>query len=106
MFFRIFIDVFNKYHERKPGEWMRKSASKRIRRNSYIVGMISFTVALIFGIIVNSYTEKEQKANATYTAKSTVRRIKSQLDQYVVISDFLENTINEGYPLDQNEFSK
>ena len=85
---------------------MRKSASKRIRRNSYIVGMISFTVALIFGIIVNSYTEKEQKANATYTAKSTVRRINSQLDQYVVISDFLENTINEGYPLDQNEFSK
>ena len=84
----------------------KKSASKRIRRNSYIVGMISFTVALIFGIIVNSYTEKEQKANATYTAKSTVRRIKSQLDQYVVISDFLENTINEGYPLDQNEFSK
>ena len=68
--------------------------------------MISFVVALIFGIIVNSYTEKEQKANATYTAKSTVRRIKSQLDQYVVISDFLENTINEGYPLDQNEFSK
>lgn len=107
MFFRIFIEVFNKYHERKPGEWMRKkSASKRIRRNSYIVGMISFTLALIFGIIVNSYTEKEQKANATYTAKSTVRRIKSQLDQYVVISDFLENTINEGYPLDQNEFSK
>ena len=84
----------------------KKSASKRIRRNIYIVGMISFTVALIFGIIVNSYTEKEQKANATYTAKSTVRRIKSQLDQYVVISDFLENTINEGYPLDQNEFSK
>lgn len=107
MFFRILIDVFNKYHERKPGEWMRKkSASKTIKRNCYIVGMISFTVALIFGIIVNSYTEKEQKANATYTAKSTVRRIKSQLDQYVVISDFLENTINEGYPLDQNEFSK
>ena len=84
----------------------KKSASKRIRRNCYIVGMISFVVALIFGIIVNSYTEKEQKANASYTAKSTVRRIKSQLDQYVVISDFLENTINEGYPLDQNEFSK
>lgn len=84
----------------------KKSVVKRIKRNCYIVGMISFIVALIFGIIVNSYTEKEQKANATYTAKSTVRRIKSQLDQYVVISDFLENTINEGYSLDQNEFSK
>ena len=84
----------------------KKSVVKRIKRNCYIVGMISFIVALIFGIIVNSYTEKEQKANATYTAKSTVRRIKSQLDQYVVISDFLENTINEGYPLDQNEVSK
>ena len=84
----------------------KKSVVKKIKRNCYIVGMISFVVALIFGIIVNSYTEKEQKANATYTAKSTVRRIKSQLDQYVVISDFLENTINEGYPLNQNEFSK
>ena len=84
----------------------KKSVVKRIKRNCYIVGMISFIVALIFGIIVNSYTEKEQKANATYTAKSTVRRIKSQLDQYVVISDFLENTIIEGYSLDQNEFSK
>ena len=84
----------------------KKSVVKRIRRNCYIVGLISFVVALIFGIIVNSYTEKEQKANATYTAKSTVRRIKSQLDQYVVISDFLENTIIEGYSLDQNEFSK
>ena len=84
----------------------KKSVVKRIKRNCYIVGMISFIVALIFGIIVNSYTEKEQRANATYTAKSTVRRIKSQLDQYVVISDFLENTIIEGYSLDQNEFSK
>ena len=83
----------------------KKSVVKRIKRNCYIVGMISFIVALIFGIIVNSYTEKEQKANATYTAKSTVRRIKSQLDQYVVISDFLENTIIEGSSLDQNEFS-
>lgn len=107
MFFvNLLMFSINNVKESQENGWEKKSASKRIKRNCYIVGLISFVVALIFGIIVNSYTEKEQKANATYTAKSTVRRIKSQLDQYVVISDFLENTINEGYPLDQNEFSK
>lgn len=29
MFFRILIDVFNKYHERKPGEWMRKKVPQK-----------------------------------------------------------------------------
>ena len=84
----------------------KKCVGKRIKRNCYIVGMISFIIALVFGIIINAFAEKDQKVNATYTANSTVRRIKSQLDQYVVMSDFLENTINEGYALDQEDFSK
>lgn len=74
--------------------------------SSQIVGMISFIIALVFGTIINAFAEKDQKVNAAYTANSTVRRIKSQLDQYVVMSDFLENTINEGYALDQEDFSK
>ena len=84
----------------------KKCVGKRIKRNCYIVGMISFIIALVFGTIINAFSEKDQKVNATYTANSTVRRIKSQLDQYVVMSDFLENTINEGYALDQEDFSK
>ena len=84
----------------------KKCVGKRIKRNCYIVGMISFIIALFFGTIINAFAEKDQKVNATYTANSTVRRIKSQLDQYVVMSDFLENTINEGYALDQEDFSK
>ena len=84
----------------------KKCVGKRIKRNCYIVGMISFIIALVFGTIINAFAEKDQKVNATYTANSTVRRIKSQLDQYVVMSDFLENTINEGYALDQEDFSK
>ena len=84
----------------------KKCVGKRIKRNCYIVGMISFIIALVFGTIINAFSEKDQKVNATYTANSTVRRIKSQLDQYVVMSDFLENTINEGYALDQENFSK
>lgn len=84
----------------------KKCVGKRINRNCYIVGMISFIIALVFGTIINAFSEKDQKVNATYTANSTVRRIKSQLDQYVVMSDFLENTINEGYALDQEDFSK
>ena len=84
----------------------KKCVGKRIKRNCYIVGMISFIIALVFGTIINAFAEKGQKVNATYTANSTVRRIKSQLDQYVVMSDFLENTINEGYALNQEDFSK
>ena len=84
----------------------KKCVGKKIKRNCYIVGMISFIIALVFGTIINAFSEKDQKVNATYTANSTVRRIKSQLDQYVVMSDFLENTINEGYALDQENFSK
>ena len=84
----------------------KKCVGKKIKRNCYIVGMISFIIALVFGTIINVLAEKDKKVNATYTANSTVRRIKSQLDQYVVMSDFLENTINEGYALDQENFSK
>lgn len=84
----------------------KKCVGKRIKRNCYIVGMISFIIALVFGTIINAFAEKDQKVNAAYTANSTVRRIKSQLDQYVVMSDFLESTINEGYALDQEDFSK
>lgn len=84
----------------------KKCVGKRIKRNCYIVGMIPFIIALVFGTIINVLAEKDQKVNATYAANSTVRRIKSQLDQYVVMSDFLENTINEGYALDQEDFSK
>ena len=50
--------------------------------------------------------EKEEKSGAAYMAQSTVRRIKAQLERYVVSSDLMENIINAGYQLDEETFSK
>ena len=49
--------------------------------------------------------EKEEKSGAAYMAQSTVRRIKAQLEQYVVSSDLVENMIQTGYQLDEETFS-
>ena len=54
----------------------------------------------LVGCMIFGYMEKEEKAGAAYTAqKSTVRRIKAQLEQYVVSSDLVENIIQTGYQL-------
>ena len=60
----------------------------------------------LVGCMIFGYMEKEEKAGAAYTAQSTVRRIKAQLERYVVNSDLMENIINAGYQLDEETFSK
>ena len=63
-----------------------------------------FSYFLLTEGVFNTYRSNSLKESAAYTARSTVRRIKSQLDQYVVISDFMENALHEGYILDKDYF--
>ena len=79
-------------------------AAKKIVKKCYVVGLISFLIFLLIDGVFNTYRSNSLKESAAYTARSTVRRIKSQLDQYVVISDFMENALNEGYILDEDSF--
>ena len=72
------------------------------RRGNYLVFFPSYT----FRDEVEAYMEKEEKSRAAYMAQSTVRRIKAQLERYVVSSDLIENIINAGYQLDEETFSK
>ena len=58
------------------------------------------------GCIIVKNIEKEKKTAASYTAQSTVKRINAQLDQYVELSEFLENVILAGYDLNQTTFSE
>ena len=44
----------------------------------------------LVGCMILGYMEKEEKSGAAYMAQSTVRRIKAQLEQYVVSSDLVE----------------
>ncbi len=80
-------------------------AAKKIVKKCYVVGLISFLIFLLIECVFNTYRSNAFKENAAYTARSTVRRIKSQLDQYVVMSDFMENVLNEGYISDENSFN-
>ena len=80
--------------------------AKKIRKYCFVAGFLSFLGALLFGWIIIGYTEKEEKISAGYMAQNTAKRIKSQLDKYVMISDFIENVIDEGYDFSEDEFSE
>ena len=84
----------------------RSSASKQIKKYSLIVGLLVFIASFLFGYINLKNIEKGKKTAATYTAQSTVRRINAQLNQYVELSEFLENVILAGYNLNQTTFSE
>ena len=83
-----------------------RTASKRIKKYSWIVGLLIFLTALLLGWMNVMNIEKGKKTAASYTAQSTVRRINAQLDQYVELSEFLGNVILAGYDLDQTTFSE
>ena len=82
------------------------NASKQIMKYSWIVGLLIFMITLLLGCITIRNLEKEKKTAAAYTAQSTVRRINAQLNQYVELSEFLENVVLAGYDLDQTTFSE
>ena len=91
---------------RQPRMKKRSSASKQIKKYSLIVGLLVFIASFLFGYINLKNIEKGKKTAATYTAKSTVRRINAQLNQYVELSEFLGNVVLTGYKLDQTSFSE
>ena len=82
------------------------TSSKQTKRYSWIIGLLIFIIALLLGCIIVKNIEKEKKTAAAYTAQSTVKRINAQLDQYVELSEFLENVILAGYDLNQTTFSE
>ena len=82
------------------------TVSKQIKRYSWIIGLLIFITAFLLGCIIVNNIAKEKKTAAAYTAQSTVKRINAQLDQYVELSEFLENVILAGYDLNQTTFSE
>ena len=83
----------------------RNPVEKKIQRKCYVVGLIAFVSALFLAYFLLGNIKKNEQAAATYTAQNTVRRIRSQLDEYVICSNILENVILAGYELDEDGFS-
>lgn len=83
----------------------RKTNRKTIKLRTALVFCVTFVVVMIFTSILNQNQIKEEKLKATYTAESTVNRIESQLDQYLVASDFLKHIVENGNALDDQTYS-
>ena len=83
----------------------RNPVEKKIQRKCYVVGLIAFVSALFLAYFLLENIRKNEQAAATYTAQNTVRRIQSQLDEYVTCSNVLENVILAGYELNEEGFS-
>lgn len=86
---------------------MKKNISLRfIRVRTAIVLIISFLIINAF-IHVQFYNQrKEATLKAEYTAESTVRRIESQLDKYLTMSDFFKRMIEAGKDIDDENFKQ
>lgn len=84
---------------------MKKNISLRfIRIRTTIVLIVSFLIINAF-IHIQFYNQrKEAKLKAEYTAESTVRRIESQLDKYLTMSDFFKRMIESGNNVDDEGF--
>ena len=83
----------------------RNPVEKKIQRKCYVVGLIAFVSALFLAYFLLGNIKKNEQAAATYTAQNTVRRIRSQMDEYVICSNILKNVILAGYELDEDGFS-
>ena len=79
---------------------------KKIRLHCYIVGLIAFLTALIVGAFLLHKLEEDEKTTAKYMAQITEKRVRARLEQYIILSDLLENYISDGENLDENTFSE
>ena len=86
---------------------MKKNISLRfIRIRTAVVLIISFLIINAF-IHVQFYNQrKEAKLKAEYTAEATVRRIESQLDKYLTMSDFFKRMIEAGKDINDDNFKQ
>ena len=80
------------------------TAAKYIKKYCYVIGLLSFLVAFFFCGVGIHYQEMQKKASGTYLAESTVRRIKSGLERYVMVSEIIGNCLIDGDDLDETSF--
>ena len=84
----------------------KKIDLKFIRIRTVIILLISFLIINGFVHMQFYNQKKEAKLKAEYTAEATVRRIESQLDKYLAMSDFFKNMIKTGNEPDGEYFTQ
>ena len=79
---------------------------KKIKIYCYIVGLIAFLTAFMVGAFLFHKLDKDEKITAKYMAQITEKRVRARLEQYIILSELLENYISAGENLDESTFSE
>ena len=78
---------------------------KRMRMRIVLIFLITFLIAAVGMILLNRNQEKQEKLKAAYTAESTVSQVETRLNRYLAESELLKQIVENGYKIDQEEFS-
>ena len=84
----------------------RKVTLRTVKLRTVLAFMIIFAAVMICACVFNQNQIKEEKLKATFTAESTVNRIESQINQYLVASDFMKHVVESGYEVTNNQFAQ
>ena len=82
-----------------------KTNRKTIKLRTALVFCIVFIISIICTCLLNRNQIKEEQMKAWYTAEATVNRIESQINQYLVASDFLKNIIEDGVSIEAEDYA-
>ena len=83
----------------------KKKDIKIIRIRAGLVFLV--TLLLVFGctFLVNQNQQRREKLKAAYTAESTISRIEVQLNRYLVESNLVKKSIEEGLTISDKQFA-
>lgn len=83
----------------------KESSLKLIRIRTVIIFIVSFLLINAFVHMLFYNQKKEAELKAEYTAEATVRRIESQLDKYLTMSDFFKRMIEDNNQIDDDYYA-
>ena len=83
----------------------KESSLKLIRIRTVIIFIVSFLLINAFVHMLFYNQKKEAELKAEYTAEATVRRIESQLDKYLTMSDFFKRMIEDDNEIDDDYYA-
>ena len=78
---------------------------KAMRLWTGLVFVATFILILICSYLLNLNQKKDEELKAVYTADTTVNRLEAQLNKYLSESDLMKHIIENGYDIDNANFS-
>ena len=81
-----------------------KAESNKLKIRTASVFVLTFIVIIGCVYLLNENQEKKEKLKAIYAAESTIGRVESQLNKYLVESDLIKRMLESGYEISDEQF--